>query len=319
MSHPPLPGVDLLGGQVRTWGLAPAGARGGSADCFGWRFVSSVTEVASPRWATCHLLSGERPSLWTRPFTTLSRSRLPPATGRSRVAAPHGPACSGWCGDRCGDEHPRRACTVAHVDPGDDIGGPNEAAPTTEAIPGGPVGPLGVPASRAALRGVSRIHFQERHPGPAGLVGEVLSELELLREQGQAGPSFWRRPRPPQAAAGRDRQPPPGRPSRPPPSGRQGRAWRREEQEAAAHEARPPVCTACGRKFSDDRFCTASGSLPSVLLVGGGVRRGTCTGSTAVGASAQRSGVCTAEAGAGMSAIAIRVSRADLHGSMIVI
>lgn len=51
MCHPPLPGVELVSGQVRTWGLGPAGAWGESADYFGWRFVSSVTEVAFPRWA----------------------------------------------------------------------------------------------------------------------------------------------------------------------------------------------------------------------------------------------------------------------------
>jgi hypothetical protein len=76
------------------------------------------------------------------------------------------------------DEDPRRACAVAHVDPGDDVGGPSEAAPTTvKGVPGGTVVPRGVPAPGhgALLRG--RIHLQIGHPGTPGLVGDERAEL----------------------------------------------------------------------------------------------------------------------------------------------
>ncbi|MFE7842027.1 hypothetical protein ACFU53_40015 [Streptomyces sp. NPDC057474] len=48
MSHPPLWGVELVSGQVGTWGRCPAGARGESVGCFHQRFVSRVTEVDRP-------------------------------------------------------------------------------------------------------------------------------------------------------------------------------------------------------------------------------------------------------------------------------
>ena len=75
-------------------------------------------------------------------------------------------------------EYPRRACAGAHVDPGDVIGWPSEAAPTTtEAVASGPVGPLGVAAARAALRGVGRVHLDERHTGTVCLVLDEHAEL----------------------------------------------------------------------------------------------------------------------------------------------
>lgn len=83
-------------------------------------------------------------------------------------------------GDRWGhvDEYPRRACAVTHVDPGDDVGGPSEAAPATaEMVPSGAVASLGVAAARAALRGVGRVHLDERYAGAACLVGDEPAEL----------------------------------------------------------------------------------------------------------------------------------------------
>lgn len=83
-------------------------------------------------------------------------------------------------GDRIGhvDEYPRRGLSLRDVDPGDVIGRHSEAAPTTaEVVASGPVGFLGVPAARAALRSVGRIHLDERHADTFDLVGDSRAEL----------------------------------------------------------------------------------------------------------------------------------------------
>lgn len=98
--------------------------------------------------------------------------------------------------DGCGDKHPRRACSIAHVDPGDDVGWPSEATPTAaKAIPSGPVGLFGVPAARAALRGVARVHLQKSNSCPTGLVGEMLSQL-VERPRGEGVPLVASKPYP---------------------------------------------------------------------------------------------------------------------------
>jgi HAMP domain-containing protein len=134
--------------------------------------ISILFEDKAPRR---HLLGHERPSLPARSFTPC---RAPDCPLRQDGHGSHLPLRSGRLRDGHGDKCPHRACAVAHVDPGDDIGRPSEAAPTAaEMIPGGPVGPLGVPAARTALRGMTRIHLHKRHPGLACFVGQVLSEL----------------------------------------------------------------------------------------------------------------------------------------------
>ncbi|MCP9213270.1 replication-relaxation family protein [Streptomyces sp. NEAU-Y11] len=88
-----------------------------------------------------------------------------------------------------------------------------------------------------------------------GRIPIVATTLELLREHGPAGPAFWRFGR-------TERQPlldAIGNPRRDAALARR-RAEAREEQqrremrEAAAREARRPVCADCGHKFTDDRW-----------------------------------------------------------------
>lgn len=115
------------------------------------------------------------PSLRARPCTL---RRAPDCLLRQdgHGSHPPSPRSRGGCG--CGDEHPRRACAVAHVDPGDDVGRASEPAPTTaELVPSEPVGSFGVPTARTMLRGIGSVHFDERHPGLPCFVSEVLSEL----------------------------------------------------------------------------------------------------------------------------------------------
>lgn len=54
-------------------------------------------------------------------------SRLPPTAGRSRGTSTGRRVMRGRVGHV--DEYPRRACAVAHVDPGDVVGGPSESTP----------------------------------------------------------------------------------------------------------------------------------------------------------------------------------------------
>lgn len=79
----------------------------------------------------------------------------------------------------------------------------------------------------------------------------VATTLELLREHGPAGPAFWRFGR-------EDRQSlweAIGNPRRDAALVRRAEErWRRQAQEAAEREAQRPVCTACGQKFTDDRW-----------------------------------------------------------------
>lgn len=88
-----------------------------------------------------------------------------------------------------------------------------------------------------------------------GRIPIVATTLELLREHGPAGPAFWR--------FGRDHREPLleaiGNPRRDAAlahrrAAARERERRRAEQEAAAREARRPVCADCGRKFTDDRW-----------------------------------------------------------------
>lgn len=83
----------------------------------------------------------------------------------------------------------------------------------------------------------------------------VATTLELLREHGPAGPAFWR--------FGREYRQPLldaiGNPRRDAALARRRAAAREEQrrhevQEAVAREARRPVCTECGWKFTDERW-----------------------------------------------------------------
>ncbi|MFI6093521.1 hypothetical protein [Streptomyces sp. NPDC051218] len=88
-----------------------------------------------------------------------------------------------------------------------------------------------------------------------GCIPIVATTLELMREHGPAGPAFWR--------FGRDHREPLleaiGNPRRDAALARR-RAEAREEQrrrtarESAVREARRPVCTECGRRFTDDQW-----------------------------------------------------------------
>ncbi|MDX3748731.1 replication-relaxation family protein [Streptomyces sp. AK08-02] len=100
-----------------------------------------------------------------------------------------------------------------------------------------------------------RWHREEGFHSYDGCIPVVATTLELLREHGPAGPAFWR--------FVRDRREPLldaiGNPRREAALARRRQAHqeqerRREEQEAAEREARRPVCTYCGQKFSDDRW-----------------------------------------------------------------
>jgi hypothetical protein len=111
-----------------------------------------------------------------------------------------------------------------------------------------------------------------RRPHPPPLAGTVAprGRLPLLRplhpdRVHHAGPPartrperarvLVLRPRPPRAAAGRDRQPPPRTPTSPAAARPPGKEeQRRAEREAVAGEARRPVCAGCGRKRTDDRW-----------------------------------------------------------------
>ncbi|MFE5095947.1 replication-relaxation family protein [Streptomyces sp. NPDC056638] len=88
-----------------------------------------------------------------------------------------------------------------------------------------------------------------------GCIPIVATTLELLREHGPAGPAFWR--------FGRDHREPLldaiGNPRRDAVLARRRQAAReeqrlRDEREAAAREARRPVCADCGNKFTDERW-----------------------------------------------------------------
>ncbi|MDX2546367.1 replication-relaxation family protein [Streptomyces sp. WI04-05B] len=100
-----------------------------------------------------------------------------------------------------------------------------------------------------------RWHREEGFHSYDGCIPVVATTLELLPEHGPAGPAFWR--------FVRDRREPLldaiGNPRREAALARRRQAHqeqerRREEQEAAEREARRPVCTYCGQKFSDDRW-----------------------------------------------------------------
>ncbi|MEU9546762.1 replication-relaxation family protein [Streptomyces mirabilis] len=108
---------------------------------------------------------------------------------------------------------------------------------------------------------LTRPHWQGRWDGEDGFhsydgrIPIVATTLELLREHGPAGPAFWR--------FGRDHREPLldaiGNPRRDAALARRRQAarenqQRREAQEAAAREARRPVCPDCGNRFSDDRW-----------------------------------------------------------------
>lgn len=140
---------------------------------------------------SCHLSAASSQAWTPQPLTP---HRAPDCPLRRDGHGSHLPLRLCRWRDGHGDEYPRRAGTIAHVDPGDDIGRTSEPAPTTaEVIPVRPIGPLGVAAARTALRGESRVHFQKWHPGQLGLVGEVLSEL--VERPGGCAPRWSRRSR----------------------------------------------------------------------------------------------------------------------------
>lgn len=98
-------------------------------------------------------------------------------------------------------------------------------------------------------------YSQESFHSYDGCIPIVATTLELLREHGPAGPAFWR--------FGRDHREPLldaiGNPRRDAYLARRLQAAREEqrqrrEREAAQREARRPVCTDCGRQFTDDRW-----------------------------------------------------------------
>ncbi|MEV8321481.1 replication-relaxation family protein [Streptomyces sp. NPDC059900] len=123
------------------------------------------------------------------------------------------------------------------------------------------VGKRPAKSQMAKVAGLTRSHWQGTWHRDGGYhsydkcIPVVATTLELLREHGPAGPAFWR--------FGRDHHEPLrdaiGNPRRDAALARR-RAQAREEQrrhetrEAAAREARRPVCTDCGRKFTDERW-----------------------------------------------------------------
>ncbi|MGW5115232.1 replication-relaxation family protein [Streptomyces noursei] len=108
----------------------------------------------------------------------------------------------------------------------------------------------------AKVANLTRSHWQgRRYPDGYhtydGCIPIVATTLKLLREHGPAGPAFWR--------FGRDHHEPLldaiGNPRRDAALARlREEQRRREEREAAAQEARRPVCKDCGNKFTDSRW-----------------------------------------------------------------
>ncbi|MET8102887.1 replication-relaxation family protein [Streptomyces sp. NPDC005236] len=123
------------------------------------------------------------------------------------------------------------------------------------------VGKRSAKKQMAKVAGLTRPHWQGRWHSEGGYhsydsrIPIVATTLELLREHGPTGPAFWRLGR-------KERQPlleAIGNPRRDAALARQRQAareeqQRRDEQEAAEREARRPVCTDCGHKFTDDRW-----------------------------------------------------------------
>lgn len=123
------------------------------------------------------------------------------------------------------------------------------------------VGKRSAKSQMAKVADLTRPHWQgkwDREDGfhsYDGRIPIVATTLDLLREHGPAGPAFWRFGR-------KERQPlldAIGNPRRDAALARRRQAAREEqrrrtEREAAAREARRPVCTDCGRGFTDDRW-----------------------------------------------------------------
>ncbi|MEW5659844.1 replication-relaxation family protein [Streptomyces cinereoruber] len=122
------------------------------------------------------------------------------------------------------------------------------------------VGPRSAKHQMTRVADLTRHHWQGRWHPKGGYhsydrrIPIVATTLEELREHGPAGPAFWR--------FGRGHRQPLldaiGNPRRGTYLARRQaereEERRRGEKEAAEREARRPVCTECGQKFTDDRW-----------------------------------------------------------------